>query len=89
MQTTKILIDRAICDTKLTKVNCRAVINSATNTLVAALVRGESVTISGLGVFKVIGRARRSRRDFKTGKVITVPAHNTVKFTPCRALRNL
>lgn len=89
MQTTKILIDRAICDTKLNKSNCRGVINSAINTLVAALVRGESVTVSGLGVFKVVGRARRYCRDFKTGKVITIPAHNIVKFTPCRALRNL
>ena len=89
MQTTKILIDRAICDTKLNKANCRGVISSAINTIVATLLRGESVTISGLGAFKVVGRARRSYRDFKTGKVITVPAHNTVKFTPCRALRNL
>lgn len=89
MKTKKILIEKAVYATKLNEANCKGVIDSAVQTIVNTLKRGESITINGLGTFKVVERAGRTYRNPATGESITVSAHKAVKFTPCLALKNL
>ncbi len=51
------------------------------------LVSGESVNLIGFGSFEVAERSARPGRDFKTGKMINVPASRTVKFKVGKTLK--
>lgn len=46
-----------------------------------ALVRGEDVTIKGVGKIKVIEKAARKARNPATGEEIDVPAKKALKIT--------
>ncbi|MDA8164281.1 MAG: HU family DNA-binding protein [Desulfobacteraceae bacterium] len=45
-----------------------------------ALVTEGKVTISGFGTFAVVERAPRAGRNLRTGKRLTIPARNVVRF---------
>lgn len=51
------------------------------------MAAGESVTLPGLGTFKVAARAARAGRNPKTGEAIQIAASKTVKFTPGKGLK--
>jgi len=52
------------------------------------LISGESVNLIGFGSFEVAERSARPGRDFKTGKMINVPASRTVKFKVGKTLKD-
>ncbi len=51
------------------------------------LVKGEDVVIIGFGTFTVSERSARPGRDFRTGKVIEVPASKVIKFKVGKTLK--
>jgi DNA-binding protein HU-beta len=53
----------------------------------ATLKKGDAVSISGFGSFKVVKRKARKGRNPRTGKEIKIPAKKAVKFTPGKALK--
>ena len=53
----------------------------------AALKKGDAVSISGFGSFKVVNRKARMGRNPRTGKEIQIPASKAVKFTVGKALK--
>ena len=53
----------------------------------ATLEKGDALSISGFGSFKVVNRKARKGRNPRTGKEIQVPASKAVKFTPGKALK--
>ena len=53
----------------------------------AALQKGDAVTISGFGSFKVVERKARKGRNPRTGEEIQILASRAVKFTPGKALK--
>jgi DNA-binding protein HU-beta len=53
----------------------------------ASLKKGDAVSISGFGGFKVVDRAARKGRNPQTGKEIQIAASKAVKFTPGKALK--
>ncbi len=53
------------------------------------LENGESITITGFGSFRVIDRAERKGRNPRTGEEISIPASQTIKFTPGKALKEV
>jgi DNA-binding protein HU-beta len=53
----------------------------------ANLKKGDAVSISGFGGFKVVQRKARVGRNPQTGKEIKIPASKTAKFTPGKALK--
>jgi nucleoid DNA-binding protein len=55
--------------------------------IVEALKRGEEVTISGFGSFRVAKRAARSGVNPRTGEKISIPAMNVPKFRPGKGLK--
>jgi len=52
-----------------------------------ALAAGDSVSLSGLGTFKLVKRAARDARNPRTGETIHVPACKTIKFIPSQKLK--
>jgi len=52
-----------------------------------SLKKGDAISISGFGSFKVVERKAKMGRNPRTGKEIQIPASKTVKFTPGKAVK--
>jgi DNA-binding protein HU-beta len=55
--------------------------------LAEILKKGDTVSVSGFGSFKVVERKARKGCHPRTGEEIQIPASKTVKFTPGKALK--
>ena len=68
-------------------------VNAAVKALVKViqdnLIKGETVSLSGLGSFKSKDRKARQGRNPKTGDLVPVPAGKKVSFKPTTTLRKL
>jgi DNA-binding protein HU-beta len=56
--------------------------------IVSALKRGEEVTITGFGSFRVGKRRARTGVNPRTGEKISIPAMNVPKFRPAKGLKD-
>jgi len=70
----------------MTKVNAGRALNVVLTNIAGAMEKGERVTLSGFGCFKVVERATKRGRNPRTGEPLIIPAHNTVKFRPGKHL---
>ncbi len=58
-------------------------------TIVEALVAGNTVILRGFGTFEPVQTAPRVARNPATGEPVQVPAKTKIRFRPAQALRNL
>ncbi|MDR1946462.1 MAG: HU family DNA-binding protein [Desulfovibrio sp.] len=49
---------------------------------------GQGVSLLGLGSLKAVKRAAREGRNPQTGAALKIPAHNAVKFSAGKALKD-
>ncbi len=70
----------------LTKSRAGKALESVLAHMAKAMERGERVTLSGFGSFRVVERAEQKGRNPQTGQAMTIPAHNVVKFRPGKTL---
>jgi DNA-binding protein HU-beta len=70
----------------LTKVAAGKALDSVLMVMAVAMEKGERVTLSGFGSFRVVERAEQKGRNPQTGQSLTIPAHNVVKFRPGKKL---
>jgi len=64
-----------------------AAVNSIISNIGTALTKGDAVTLTGFGTFKVAKRPARTARNPKTGQPIKIEAKKVVKFTPGKKLK--
>ena len=83
------LIDRISGDTKLSKVECKDVIESFIKTIEKALRKNESIVLTGFGSFGVIKRKARTGINPSTGQKMSIPARKVAKFKAGKRLREL
>ena len=57
-----------------------AAVEHVVDTIVRAVHKGESVTITGFGVFEQRKRAARVARNPRTGETVSRPASKTARF---------
>ena len=69
-----------------TKVQTEAALDALVAILNESMKKGEAVSLTGFGSFKVVARAARKGRNPRTGKEIAIKASKAVKFTPSKAL---
>lgn len=62
-------------------------LNATIEVLRDSLVKGESVTLTGFGTFKVVERAARKCRNPRTQQEMEIPACKVAKFTPGKQLK--
>ncbi len=55
-------------------------VEGVVDSLAEALISGETITLRGLGTFKVRVAKEKIARNISAGSAITVPAHKTVKL---------
>ncbi len=71
-----------------TKTSAEQVVETALDTIVGALKKGEEVSIAGLGIFTVKMRKARQARNPRTGAMVSVPAMKVPKFRAAKALKD-
>ena len=74
------LIDAMAGDAGLTKADAKKALDAFVSATSGALKKGERVALVGFGSFSVSKRNARTGRNPQTGKEITIPAKNVVKF---------
>ena len=75
--------------TKMSKAKCMMMIDSAFNAIEGSLKKGQEVRLVGFGTWKKIRRKARPGRNPQTGKQLTIPARNVVKFSMGQHLYDL
>ena len=70
-----------------TKKEAQSVVESVIASITKAMKKGEDVTLTGFGSFKVVKRKARKGRNPYTGEVIKIKATKAPKFVPGKALK--
>jgi len=69
------------------KAQAKEVAEAFISALQDALTAGDSVTLQGLGTFKLAERGAREGRNPRTGETIQLSASRTVRFIPGKKLK--
>ena len=70
-----------------TKKEAQIAVDCVLSSITNALKKGEDVTLTGFGTFKVVKRKARKGRNPSTGEAIKIKATKAPKFTPGKALK--
>ena len=81
-------VEKIYCKAGLpTKALAESALDAVIVSLREALAKGEGVTFTGFGNFKVVERAARKGRNPRNNEEIMIPASRVAKFTPGKALK--
>ena len=81
------LVHEIMEKTELSKKDVEATLECLIDVVTAELRKGNKVTLTGFGTFKVVKRAARTGRNPKTGAAMKIKASKTVRFVPSSALK--
>ncbi|MFT4624883.1 MAG: DNA-binding protein HU-beta [Myxococcota bacterium] len=81
------LVSHIAQEAGLKKVQAEKALAALTGAIQQSLVDGKKVTLVGFGTFSVQHRKERMGRDPQTKSPIKIPASNTVKFKPGKAMK--
>jgi DNA-binding protein HU-beta len=70
-----------------TKKDAQAALDCVISSISTALKKGESVTLTGFGTFKVVKRKARKGHNPRTGEAIKIKASKAPKFVPGKTLK--
>ena len=71
-----------------TKKEAQQAVDCVISSITMALKKGEDVTVTGFGTFRVVKRKARKGRNPRTGEEIKIKASKAPKFTPGKALKD-
>ncbi len=74
------LVDAIADESGLSKADSKKALDAFINATSETLKKNDKVTLVGFGTFSVAKRNERTGRNPQTGKEITIPAKNVVKF---------
>jgi nucleoid DNA-binding protein len=69
------------------KKEAEVVLDSLLGVITQGLKKGEKITLTGFGTFKVSKRKARDGRNPRTGEKIKIKARKVPQFTPGKALK--
>lgn len=81
------LVDAVADATGMTKKAVAEVLDTILNTIVGAVKRGDSVTLTGFGTFQARHQAAAVKRNPRTGAAVNVPAKNVPRFRAGKTFR--
>jgi len=70
-----------------TKKEAQAAIDCVISSITKSLKKGEDVTLTGFGTFKVVKRKARKGRNPRTGEVLKIKASKAPRFTAGKTLK--
>jgi DNA-binding protein HU-beta len=83
------LVDRIAGACSVSKAQATTAIDTAVDSITAALKKGDRVALIGFGTFSVSQRKARNGRNPQTGATIKIAARRVAKFTPGNELRKV
>ena len=81
------LVDRIAGACEISKTQATTAIDTAVDSITAALNKGDRVALIGFGTFSVSQRKARNGRNPQTGATIKIAARRVAKFTPGAELK--
>ncbi|KFG91019.1 Transcriptional regulator [Sphingobium herbicidovorans NBRC 16415] len=72
----------------LTKADARKYVDGVFTAIASAAAKGEEVSLSGFGKFKVKDQPAREGRNPSTGATIQIAASKKLTFTPAKAVKD-
>lgn len=87
---TKNEIADALCNRipDLAKSTALHVVDGYSDILSDAFATGQNIYLRGFGTFEVKATKEKKARDINKGTTVIIPAGRTVKFKPCKQLKN-
>ena len=82
------LIDAVYKEIGLSRTESAALIESILEHISAALLRGETVKLSGFGTFDVRDKKSRMGRNPKTGREVPITSRRVLSFKPSTIFKN-
>src|ERR1700737_270150 len=81
------LIEKVAQATELNQATAGQAVKAVVNAIFDALLAGEAVRVSGLGIFNVAARPAREGRNPRTGETIEIAASKAVRFHAGKAVK--
>jgi len=78
----------AVANIVNTKKAAQEAVDCVLTSITSSLKKGEDVTLTGFGTFKVVKRKARKGRNPFTGEEIKIKATKAPKFSPGKALKD-
>src|SRR5438046_10733371 len=82
------LIEKVAQATELNQAAAGQAVKAVVNAILDALVAGDAVRVSGLGIFNVAARPARGGRNPQTGEAIQIAASKAVRFNADKAVKD-
>src|SRR6202047_628635 len=82
------LIEKVAQATELNQAAAGHAVKAVANAIFDALLAGEAVRVSGLGIFNVAARPARQGRNPQTGERIEIAASKAVRFHAGKAVKD-
>ena len=82
------IVEAIVKKTAITKKDASEALATVLEEITKALSKGEDVTLTGFGTFKVSKRAARTGRNPKTGEALKIPAMKVPKFKAGKNLKD-
>jgi DNA-binding protein HU-beta len=82
------LIEKVAQATQLNQVAAGQAVEAVVNAILDALVAGDAVRVSGLGIFNVAARPAREGRHPQSGETIKIAASKAVRFRAGKAVKD-
>src|SRR5467141_1728418 len=82
------LIEKVAQATELNQASAGQAVKAVVNAVLDALLAGEAVRVSGLGIFDVAARPAREGRNPRTGESIEIAASKAVRFHAGKAVKD-
>lgn len=83
----KYIINRVAEELGVSKTQARKILNTVTDVIAEAIVKGEKVYFPKIGKFVIKDRKARRFRNPKTGEIGIIPEHKTVVFRPSKKIK--
>ena len=82
------LIEKVAQAAELNQAVAGHAVKAAVNAILDALLAGEAVRVSGLGIFNVAARPARQGRNPQTGETIEIAASKVVRFNAGKVVKD-
>ena len=81
------LISQLARQNDISQAAARAIVNALVDIVINTIKTEKRFALAGLGVFRLVRRAKRTCRNPQTGEPVKVKAHNAITFKPSKAVK--
>lgn len=83
------LVDAVASKTGMTKKAVADVLDAVIEAVMGSLKKGNDVTLTGFGTFRIVRQEARTARNPKTGAAVQVPGKNVPRFRAGKQFREM